>query len=83
MTGERIPVNVLCTQRIANVSPALARELKLDEKTRSVALISTDCDDATYLALDEATKASDVTVAVKLSSRLQTELTSCTASTLP
>ena len=63
MTGERIPVNVLCTQRIANVSPALARELKLDEKTRSVALISTDCDDATYLALDEATKASDVTVA--------------------
>ncbi len=62
MTGDRIPVRVLCTQRIANISPALARELKLDDRTRSVALISTDCDDATYLALDEATKASDVTV---------------------
>ena len=55
-------MNVLCTQRIANVSPALARELKLDEKTRSVALISTDCDDATYIALDEATKAANADV---------------------
>ena len=62
MTGDLIPVRVLCAQCIPNVSPALARELKLDEKTRSIGLISTDCDDATYLALDEATKASDVAV---------------------
>lgn len=62
MTGDRIPVRVLCAQLIANVAPALARELRLTAHSRAIGLLSTDCDDATYLALDEATKASDVRV---------------------
>lgn len=62
MTGAVIPVTVLAVQMIANVSPPLAARLKLDARHRAIGLISTDCDDATYLALDEATKASDVDV---------------------
>ena len=62
MTGDKIPVNILCVQRIANVSPQLAKELGLGSRHKALGLISTDCDYATYLALDEATKASDVDV---------------------
>ncbi len=62
MTGERIPVKVLCLQLIPNVSPGLSRALGLEEHIRAIGLISTDCDDATYIALDEATKMSNVEV---------------------
>ncbi len=62
MKGDRIPVNILCTQVLANLSPALAKELGLPQGHSAVAFISTDCDDATYLALDEATKAAQVEV---------------------
>lgn len=62
MIGDPIPVSILAVQMIANVSDSLARELGLSGGHRSIGLISTDCDDATYLALDEATKASDVEV---------------------
>ncbi len=58
----KIPVNVLSVQLIANVSPALAVELGVDEKYKSLGIISTDCDDVTYMALDEATKVSAVDV---------------------
>lgn len=63
MIGERIPVKILATRLIANVSEALAARLSLPERQRSIALISTDCDDATYCALDEATKKAAVQVA--------------------
>ena len=36
--------------------------MNVPEHSHSLALITTDCDDATYIALDEATKAADVTV---------------------
>lgn len=62
MTGDRIPVNVLCARHIANVSEELAKSLRLPSHCRSVALLSTDCDDATYIALDEATKKANVEV---------------------
>lgn len=62
MKGDKIPVTLLSCQMIANVSPALAKELVLGPRHKALGLISTDCDDATYLALDEATKASDVDV---------------------
>ena len=63
MTGDRMPVQILSARLIANLSPALARQLGLPDRHRSVALLSTDCDDVTYVALDAATKAADVTVA--------------------
>lgn len=62
MIGDRIPVTVLCAQHIANISEGLGRSLRLPSRCRSVALLSTDCDDATYIALDEATKKANVEV---------------------
>ena len=62
MTGDRIPVKILSTRIIPNVSPALRRALRLSDRHRAVGLISTDCDDATYIALDEATKAANADV---------------------
>ena len=57
-----IPVNILAVRYLANVSPGLAKSLGAPKGYPSLGLITTDCDDATYIALDEATKASDVVV---------------------
>ncbi len=62
MTGDRIGVTVLTAQHIPRVSAQLAQRLGLNEAQRSIALISTDCDDVTYIALDAATKAARVDV---------------------
>lgn len=62
MTGDRIAVKVLCTRMIPNVTQALRSALGLPAYCRAIGLISTDCDDATYIALDEATKAANVEV---------------------
>ena len=57
-----IPVTVLAVQYLNNADPALAAALGADSRDRSLALLTTDCDDATYIALDEATKAAQVRV---------------------
>ena len=57
-----IPVKILAVRFLANASPELARALGAPEGYRSLGLITTDCDDATYIALDEATKAAEVKV---------------------
>lgn len=57
-----IPVKVLAVRYLASASDALCRELGVPEGYPSLAMLTTDCDDATYIALDAATKASDVTV---------------------
>ena len=58
-----IPVKVLAVRYLANASPALAKGLGAPNGCPSLALLTTDCDDATYIALDAATKAADVEVA--------------------
>lgn len=58
-----IPVKVLAVRYLANASPALCRALGAPENFPSLGLLTTDCDDATYIALDAATKAADVEVA--------------------
>lgn len=62
MTDDRMPVAILATHTIANVSEGLAQKLNLPHGYRSIGLITTDCDDVTYCALDEATKAAAVEV---------------------
>lgn len=62
MTGDVLKVNILATHTIANVSDTLARRLNLPERHRSIGILTTDCDDVTYCALDEATKAAAVEV---------------------
>ncbi len=58
-----IPVKVLAVRYLANASPSLCRALGAPEGYPSLAMLTTDCDDATYIALDAATKAADVQVA--------------------
>ena len=57
-----IPVNVLAVRYLANAAPSLCKALGAPKDCTSLAMITTDCDDATYLALDEATKAAQVQV---------------------
>ena len=57
-----IPVKILAVRYLANAEPALARSLGAPEGFPSLAMLTTDSDDATYIALDEATKAADVKV---------------------
>lgn len=57
-----IPVKILAVRYLANATPALCRSLGAPKGYPSLGLITTDCDDATYIALDAATKAADVKV---------------------
>lgn len=57
-----IPVKILALQYIPNAAPALCEGLGIPGSTPSLGLVTTDSDDATYIALDEATKAADVAV---------------------
>lgn len=57
-----IHVKVLAVQHIPNANEALLEALNVAKNRHCLALLTTDCDDATYIALDEATKAADVSV---------------------
>jgi len=57
-----IPVKVLAVRYLANASPALCDALGVPEGYPSLAMLTTDSDDATYIALDQGTKAADVKV---------------------
>ena len=57
-----IPVKILAVRYLANAAPSLCKSLGVPKDCHSLGLITTDCDDATYIALDEATKAADVVV---------------------
>lgn len=58
-----IPVRILAVRYLTGVEPALARSLGAPPGYPCLGLLTTDCDDATYIALDAATKAADVQVA--------------------
>ena len=57
-----IPVNVLAVRYLAGTDPALAQSLGASKGYPCLGMLTTDCDDATYIALDAATKAADVEV---------------------
>ena len=57
-----IPVKVLAVRYLASATPALAKSLGAPKGYPCLAMLTTDCDDATYIALDEATKTADVKV---------------------
>ncbi|WP_202983585.1 ethanolamine utilization microcompartment protein EutL [Ferrimonas lipolytica] len=59
---DRIQPAVLATRVIASVDPAYKAQLGLKDHHNSIGLVTADCDDVTYCALDEATKAADVEV---------------------
>ncbi|MDV8110597.1 ethanolamine utilization microcompartment protein EutL [Paraclostridium bifermentans] len=62
MKNDAIRPNVLGVKIISNVSPEMAKKLNLEQNHKSLGLITADCDDVTYTALDEATKAAEVDV---------------------
>ena len=57
-----IPVKVLTVRYLASASDALCKALGAPKGYPCLAMLTTDSDDATYIALDEATKAADVKV---------------------
>ena len=57
-----IPVKILAVKYLPGASPALCKALGVPEGYPSLGLLTTDCDDATYIALDAATKAAQVQV---------------------
>lgn len=57
-----IPVKILAVRYLANASPGLCKDLSAPAGYPSLGMLTTDSDDATYIALDEATKAADVKV---------------------
>ena len=57
-----LPGRILAVQYLPNADPELCKALGVEDSWRCLALLSTDSDDATYIALDEATKASTVRV---------------------
>ena len=63
MRNDPIKVTVLSVKLIPNVDDSLREQFKLPEGHRSLGMITTDCDDVGYTALDEATKKAEVSVA--------------------
>ncbi len=59
---EPIKPQVLAVRLIPNVAPDFAEKLGLDSYQKSIGLITATIDDATYTALDEATKKAEVDV---------------------
>lgn len=59
---DKIQPAVLATRVIASVDPVYKEKLGLEAHHNSIGLITADCDDVTYCALDEATKAANVDV---------------------
>ena len=62
MNGSPVRGSVLSARILPNADPMLRRELNVPEGHRSIAILTTDCDDVGYAALDEATKKALVTV---------------------
>ena len=62
MIGDALRTTVLSLRIIPNPEDFLLRALNVPEGHRSLGLITTDCDDVSYAALDEATKKAEVSV---------------------
>jgi ethanolamine utilization protein EutL len=60
--NDPLKTTILAAKIIPNVSAELAKDMGLAPGVRSLGLVTTDCDDVTYTALDEATKMADVEV---------------------
>ena len=63
MKGDPIPVKILSVRMIPQAEDGLKAALGLRENERSLGILTTDCDDASYVAVDAATKMAAVRVA--------------------
>lgn len=62
MRGDAMKTTILSVQQIPNADSALLKSLGVEPSFRSLGIITTDCDDVSYAALDEATKKANVRV---------------------
>lgn len=62
MLNDILKSSVLSIKMIPNVDQDMIGELKLPDGHRSIGMFTSDCDDVSYTALDEATKKADVKV---------------------
>lgn len=62
MFDDKVFADICAIQLISNVSEALKDKLGLLNKQSSIGMVTLTLDDVGYVALDEATKASDVSV---------------------
>ena len=62
MRGDRIEAKLLSAQEIPNADPELLAALGVPEGYMSLGILTTDNDDISYAAMDEATKKAEVTV---------------------
>lgn len=62
MKDDAIKTNVLSVRMIPGADRAMLSALSVPEGLRSLGLVTTDCDDVSYTALDEATKKARVQV---------------------
>lgn len=63
MIPKPIQTRVLSVRILPNADRALLERLAIRPGDRSLGIVTTDCDDVSYAALDEATKKADVSVA--------------------
>lgn len=63
MRNDPLKVTILSVKLIPNVDESLREKFNLPEGHRSLGMVTTDCDDVGYTALDEATKKAEVSVA--------------------
>jgi len=63
MKGDALRAEVLSVRMISRVTPQMAEAFKLGKDQCSLGLLTVDCDDVGYTALDEATKKAQVEVA--------------------
>lgn len=62
MKNDPIRASILSVKIISNVDPNMAKSLDLKPHQKSIGMVTTDIDDVSYTALDEATKKADVEV---------------------
>ena len=62
MKGDKLKASVLAVRLIPNVDGGMVKELGIPEEHRSIGILTSDCDDVTYTALDDATKKAVVEV---------------------
>jgi ethanolamine utilization protein EutL len=62
MKGDAMKTHILSVRIIPNAEPSLLSALAVSAEHRSLGIVTTDCDDVSYAALDEATKKARVRV---------------------
>ena len=63
MAGKQLNTKILAVRIIPNADPMLLKKLNVRPEDKSLGIFTTDCDDVSYTAVDEATKKADVHVA--------------------